>query len=334
MSFLVLHWRTGNRGLKSTGIHLPSLPPLVLENRRLGSWCPPRLFQLLGLRASVPGLVAASLPSLPPSPRGFSSVSVSLLCLIKDPVTGFRTAFIQKTSFQNPLLHSICKNLFLQNKVTLKSSGLRTWTYHVGVTIESTGRKAMPNLDSVFKSRDITLPTKVYLVKAVVFPVVMYGSEGWTIMKAERRLMDAFELQCWRRLLRVPWTARRSNHSILKEISLEFSLGALMLKLKLQYFGHLMRRLWCWERLKAGGEGDDRGWDGWMASRIRWTWVWASSGRWWWAGRPGMLQSRGRTRLSDWADWNRCSFHTSYLPGSQWSKRGFCVFKGWRGSSN
>ena len=101
----------------------------------------------------------------------------------------------------------------------------------------------MPNLDSVFKSRDMTLPTKVRLVKAVVFPVVVYGSEGWTIKKAECRLMDAFELWCWRRLLRVPWTARRSNQSILEEISLEFSLGGLMLKLKLQYFGHLMRRL-------------------------------------------------------------------------------------------
>ena len=100
----------------------------------------------------------------------------------------------------------------------------------------------MTNLDSIFKSRDITLLTKVLLVKAMVFPVVMYGCESWTVKKAERQRMDAFELWCWRRLLRVPWTARRSNQSILKEISPGCSLGGLMLKLKLQYFGHLMRR--------------------------------------------------------------------------------------------
>ena len=104
------------------------------------------------------------------------------------------------------------------------------------------GRKAMTNLDSIFKTRDITLPTKVHLVKAMVFPVVMYGCERWTIKKAERRRIDAFELWCWRRLLRVPWTARRSNQSILKEISPEYSLEGLMLKLKLQYSGHLMWR--------------------------------------------------------------------------------------------
>ena len=104
------------------------------------------------------------------------------------------------------------------------------------------GRKAMTNLDSTLKSRDITLPTKVCLVKAMVFPVVMYGCENWTIEKAERRRIDAFELWCWKRLLRVPWTARRSNQFILKEISPEYSLERLMLKLKLQYFSHLMRR--------------------------------------------------------------------------------------------
>ena len=104
------------------------------------------------------------------------------------------------------------------------------------------GRKVMTNLDSILKTRDITLPTKVCLVKAMVFPVVMYGCESWTIKKAEHRGIDAFELWCWRRLLRVPWTARRSNQSILKEISPGCSLEGLMLKLKLQYFGHLMRR--------------------------------------------------------------------------------------------
>ena len=101
-------------------------------------------------------------------------------------------------------------------------------------------RKTMSNLDSILKSRDITLPTKVHIVKAMVFPVVMYGCESWTIKEAERQRMDAFELCCWRRLLRVPWTARRSTQSILKEISPEYSLEGLMLKLKLQYFGHLM----------------------------------------------------------------------------------------------
>ena len=123
----------------------------------------------------------------------------------------------------------------------------------------------MTNLDSIFKSRDITLPTKVHLVKAMVFPVVMYGRESWTIKKAECRRIDDFELSCWRRLLRVPWTARRSNQSILKEISPEYSLEGLMLKLKCQYFGHLMQRADSFEktlmqeRLRTGGEGDDRG---------------------------------------------------------------------------
>ena len=132
------------------------------------------------------------------------------------------------------------------------------------------GRKIMTNLDSTLKSRDITLLTKVRLVKAMVFPVVMSGCESWTIKKAELWRTDAFELWCWRRLLRVPWTARRWNQSILNEISPEYSLEGLMLKLKLQYFGHLMKRTnslentLMLETLKARGEGDDRGWDGWM----------------------------------------------------------------------
>ena len=110
----------------------------------------------------------------------------------------------------------------------------------------------MTNLDSILKSRDITLPTKVHLVKAVVFPVVMYGCESWTVKKAERQRIDAFEVWCWRRLLRVPWTARRSNQSILKEISPGISLEGMMLKLKLQYFGHLMRRVDSLEKSDAG----------------------------------------------------------------------------------
>ena len=118
------------------------------------------------------------------------------------------------------------------------------------------GGKVMTNLDSILKSRDFTLPTKIHLVKAMVFPVVMYGCESWTIKKAKRWRIDAFKLWCWRRLLRVPWTARRSNQSILKEISPGFSLEGLMLKLKLQYFGHLMQRLDLLEKtLMLGGIG-------------------------------------------------------------------------------
>ena len=194
--------------------------------------------------------------------------------------------------------------LFLGSKITAYGDCSREIKRHL-----LPGRKAMINLDSILKSRDITLPAKVHLVKAMVFPAVMCGCESWTIKKAERWWIDALELWWWRRLLRAPWTARRSNQSILKEISLQYSLEGLMMKLKLQYFGHLMRRAdslekrpWCWERWKARGEGDDRGWDGWMASPIRWTWVWVSSRSWWWTGRPGILQSMGLQRVGhDWA---------------------------------
>ena len=160
------------------------------------------------------------------------------------------------------------------------------------------GRKATTNLDSILKSRDI-LPTKVCLVKALVFPVVMYGCESWTIKKAEQWRIVAFELWCWRRLLRVPWTARRANQSILKQSNPEYSREGLMLKLKLQYIGHLMRRADSLEKTltlgktEAGGEGDDRGWDGWMASLTQWIWVWVNSGNCRWTGRPGVLQFMG-----------------------------------------
>ena len=144
----------------------------------------------------------------------------------------------------------------------------------------------------------------VHLVKAMVFPVVMYGCESWTIKKAERRRIDAFELWCWTRLLRVPWTARRSNQSILKEISPEYSLEELMLKLKFQYFGHLMWRTDSFEKTLMLGKiqgmrrkGKNGGWDGWMASLTQWTWIWVSSGSWWWTGRPGVLQSMGSQRV-------------------------------------
>ena len=159
------------------------------------------------------------------------------------------------------------------------------------------------NLDSILKCRDITLPRKVHIVKTMVFPVVMYGCESWTIKKAECRRIDAFELWCWRRLLRVPWTARRSNQSILKVISPEYSLEGLMLKLKLQYFGHLMRRADSLEKILMLGKIKDRrrrGWQRmrcWMASPTQWTWVWASSGRWWRTGKPGVLQFVGSQRV-------------------------------------
>ena len=150
------------------------------------------------------------------------------------------------------------------------------------------GRKVMTNLDSILKSRDITLPTKFYLVRAMVFSVVMYGCESWII--------DAFELWCWRRLLRVPWTVRRSNQSILKEISPGWSLEGMVLSWNSSTLATSCKelthwkRLWCWEGLGAGGEENNRGWDGWMASPTQWTWVWVNSGSWWWTGRPGMLQ--------------------------------------------
>ena len=166
----------------------------------------------------------------------------------------------------------------------------------------------MTKLDSTLKSRDITLQTKVHLVKAMVSPVFMYGCESWTIRKAECQSIDAFELWCWRRLLRVPWTARRSNQSILKEISPEYSLEGLTLRLKLQYFGHLMQRANSLEKtlmlgkMKVVGEGDNRGWDGWTASPTQWTWVWVGSGNWWWIQRPGVLQSMGSQRAGhNWA---------------------------------
>ena len=167
-------------------------------------------------------------------------------------------------------------------------------------------RKVMTNLDSILKSREITLPTKVHVVKAMIFPVVMYGCESWTIKKTECQRIDAFELWCWRRLLRVPWTARKSSQSILKEISPEYSLEGLMLKL--QYFGHLMRRTDSFEKTVMLGKIEgrrrrgDRGWDVWMASSTQWTWVWVDSGSWWWTGRPGVLQFMGLQRVGhNWA---------------------------------
>ena len=166
----------------------------------------------------------------------------------------------------------------------------------------------MTNLDSILKSRDIILPTKVRLVKAIVFPVVMYGCESWTIKKAEHRRINPFELWCWRRLLRVPWTARRSNQSVLKESVLNihwkdwcWNWNSNTLATWCEELTH-WKRPWCWEILEARGKGDDSVWDGWMASPTQWTWIWVGSWNWWWRGKPGMLQSLASQRFGhDWA---------------------------------
>ena len=153
----------------------------------------------------------------------------------------------------------------------------------------------------------------------MVFPVVLCGCESWTIKKTECWRIDAFELWCWRRLLRVPWTVRRSNQSILKEISPEYwnnwcwSWNSNILAIWCKELTYL-KRPWCWERLKAGGEGDDRGWDGWMASLNQWTGVWVNSASWWWTGRPGVLQFMGSQRVGhDWVtelNWTDLNFKT------------------------
>ena len=157
-------------------------------------------------------------------------------------------------------VETVADFIFLGSKITADGDCSHEIKRHLFL-----GRKVMTNLDGIFKSTDITLPTKVHLVKAMVFPVVMYGCESWTVKRAKSRRIDAFELWCWRRHLRVPWPARRSNQSILKEISPGFSLEGMMLKLKLQYFGHLMRRVDSLEKtlmlggIEGRGEGDDRG---------------------------------------------------------------------------
>ena len=206
-----------------------------------------------------------------------------------------------------------CQTIYLGSKITADGD-----CSHEIKRCLLLGRKVMTNLDSIFKSRDITLPTEVHLVKAIFFPVVMYGCESWTVKKAERRRIDAFELWCWR-LLRVPWTARRSNQSILKEISSEYSLEGLMLKLKLQYFDYLMRRADSFEKTLMLGKIEDRRRRG--RQRMRWldditdwcTRVWVNSGSWWWTGRPGVLWFMGSRRVGqdwetelNWTDATRC----------------------------
>ena len=196
------------------------------------------------------------------------------------------------------------QTIFLGSKITADGDCSHEIKRHLLL-----GRKVMTNLESLLKSRDITLPTKVHLVKAMVFPLVMYECESWTIKKAKHRRIYAFELWCWRRLLRVPWTARRSIQSILNEISPEYSLEGLMLKLKRQYFGHLMWRTDSFVKTLMLGKIENRRRRGqqrmrwWIASPTQWTWVWVNSRSWWWTENPGMLQSMGSQRVKhDWAD--------------------------------
>jgi len=189
--------------------------------------------------------------------------------------------------------------IFLGSKITADGDCSHEIKRHILL-----GRKVITNLDSILKSRDITLPTKVHLVKAMVFPVVMYGCESWTIKKAEGWRTAVFELRCW------------ILESLLdsKEVQPVHPKGNQSWVLKLTILwppdvkSWLIWKDWCWERLRAGGEGDDRWWDGWMASPTWWTWVWVDSGSWWWIGRPGVLRSIGSQRVGhDWLtelNWN------------------------------
>ena len=184
--------------------------------------------------------------------------------VIKIMTTSFKRSHAHTAALSAPTLHQASTDPRLNRRLL------------------DTHRQVWVSLDSILKSRDITLPTKVHLVKAMVFPVVMYGYASWTIKKPALWRIDAFELWCWRRLLRVLWTTRRSNQSILKEINPEYPLEGLMLKLRLPYFGHLMQianaleKTLCWERLKAKGEEGSKGWNNSIASLTQWTWIYAN----------------------------------------------------------
>ena len=218
-------------------------------------------------------------------------------------------------------VETVADFIFLGSKITADSDCSHEIKRHLLL-----GRTVMTNLDSILKSRDFALPTEVHLVMAMVFPLIMYGCECWTVKKAECWRIDAFELWCWRRLLRVPWTARRSNQSNLKEISPGCSLEGLMLKLKLQYFGHLMRSADSLEKtlMLAGIRGRRR------RGRQRMRWLdgitdsmdmgFSNSRSWWWTGRPGMVRFMGSQRVGhDWAtelNWTE--------PSPKWQSNCFC----------
>ena len=236
---------------------------------------------------SMPGLpIHHQLPEFTQTHVHWVSDAIQPSHNISSPITSWQ--------IEGETVDTVADFIFLGSKITADSD-----CSHEIKRCLLLGRKVKTNLDSILKSRDITLPTKIHLVKAMVFPVVIYECERWTIKKAERRRTDAFELWCWR-LLRVPWSARRSNQSIIKEISPEYSLEGLMLKLKLQYFGHLIWRTDSLEKTLIMGKLEGRrrkgqqrmgwlGWDGCVASPTQWTWVWVSSGSWWWTGKPGVL---------------------------------------------
>ena len=191
-------------------------------------------------------------------------------------------------------METVTDFIFLGSKITVDGDCSHEIKRHLLL-----GRKSVTKLDSVLKGRDITLPTKVCIVKAMVFPVVMYECESWTVKKVEWQRTDAFELWCWKRPLRVPWTARRLNQSILKEVIPEYSLEGLTLKL--QYFGHLMWRANSLDKIAGRRRKGATGWDGWMASLTQWTWVFANSKRQWRTWKPSMLQSMGwHTVGHDW----------------------------------
>ena len=184
--------------------------------------------------------------------------------MVSSPITSWQ--------IDGETVETVTDFIFLGSKITAHGDCSHEMKRHLFL-----GRKVMTNIDSILKSRDITLPTKVHLVKAMVFPVVMYRCESWSIKKAECWRTDAFELWCWRRLFRVPWTAKKSNQSILKEISPKYSLEGLMVKLKLQYFDHLMQRTDSIEKTLMLGKIEgrrrrgDRGWNGWLTSPTQWT---------------------------------------------------------------
>ena len=207
----------------------------------------------------------------------------------------------------------LCATLWTAAHQAPPSLGFSRQEYWSGVPLPS----LMTNLNSILKKRDITLPKKVCLVKIMVFPVVLYGYENLTIKKAEHWRIDVFELWCWKRLLRVPWTARISNQSILKNISCEYSLEGLMLKLKLQYFGYLIQRTDSLEKalmLEKTRQAEKGMTEDEMVSLIWWTWVWANFGNWWCTGKPCVLQSMELQRVThDWASELNCFYLLSLV---------------------